>query len=95
MKINEELLNKSIASIPYFKNTEHALEYGRSCKGIWLATFALAEKRKRFERVIEFMGELGLVDEAIYLASGQNQFCREALEAAEGREPKMPEGIKL
>lgn len=95
MRINEELLNNSIASIPHFKNTEHALEYGRSCKGIWLATFALAEKRRRLEKVVKFMSELGLISEAMYLASGQSQLCREALEAAERREPKIPEGIKL
>jgi len=65
--------------IPLFKNTEQALAYGQSIKGDYKALYALKEARKEaLQRFNELM-TLGKENEALYLASGQAQFLREAL----------------
>lgn len=87
--IIRELINELVAELPNFKNTEHAWEFGREQKYDSIMKLALKEKRRRLERLVRFADRLGLPNEAIYLSSGQCQLCREAIEAAEGREPRL------
>lgn len=63
-----------------FKNTHHALQYGQSIKGNKEAIEALKEHRLCLLDRIQGFIDRGNLKEALYLASGQGQFSREALE---------------
>lgn len=70
-------------TIPQFKNTQEAISFGLQNKGNQQIISDLKEERAHLETEVEKMDEAGLEDEAMYLASGQCQFVREAYEAAE------------
>ena len=70
------------AFIPKFKNTGEALRYGQENKGNQKIINALRWARKAYLVVIRFLYFIGQENTAFYLASGQSQLVREALEAA-------------
>jgi len=65
-----------------FKNTEHAIEYGKSIKNDQQAINKLKYHREWLENRANKFRESGQLKMALYLASGQLQFSREALEQA-------------
>jgi hypothetical protein len=65
-----------------FKNTEHAIEYGKSIKGNKEALENLNDLRAYYVGKVAFLMEQGKHSEALFLASGQSQLSREALEEA-------------
>ena len=75
--------------IPQFKNTEEALKFGQLYKGNLSMIDYLGQERNNL--MIEFQRLLdnGKESEALYLASGQAQFIREALEAATNQNGNM------
>jgi hypothetical protein len=65
-------------SVPIFKNTHEALRYGEKMDGFDWLTFKM--ERERLKKIIEEYKEKGDFEKALYLASGQYQFLREAQE---------------
>lgn len=68
-------------NIPQFKNTEHALSWGRS-HYTPEAMQALESERAHLTDQFKILLAEGKDSEALFLASGQAQFVREALEEA-------------
>lgn len=68
--------------IPEMKNTHEALNYGKSIKGNVAAINVLKNERKNLIVKVQDLLNQGKDTEALYLASGQLQFTREALEIA-------------
>lgn len=68
--------------IPLFKNTEEALKYGASIAGNAEALAELKAERARLLAEVQAAKEAENWERALYLASGQSQLTREALEAA-------------
>lgn len=68
-------------NIPKFKNTEHALSWGRA-HYTPEAIGALDSERAHLVDQFKILLAEGKESEALYLASGQAQFVREALEEA-------------
>lgn len=68
--------------IPLFKNTEHAEQYGRENKGNGEVIALLKEEREKLTGVFKRLMKEGKEGQALYLASGQAQFIREAIEEA-------------
>ena len=69
-------------NIPAFKNTEHALSYGHENRENPGIIQALRDERARLLVQVRELMEAGREGEALFLASGQCQLCREALEGA-------------
>ena len=69
-------------NIPAFKNTEHALSYGHENRENPAIIQALQAERARLLVQVRELMEAGRDGEALFLASGQCQLCREALEGA-------------
>lgn len=69
--------------IPQFKNTEEAINFGKLYRGNIAMINYLGEERQRLLAKIRSDMYNGREKEALYLASGQSQFIREALEEAE------------
>ncbi len=67
--------------IPKFKNTEHALSWGRANSKPEVIEALQAERAELTEQFKTLLSE-GKDSEALYLASGQAQFVREAMEEA-------------
>lgn len=70
--------------IPQFANTNDAIAYGRLYKGSRPHIAALKRERRAIGRRIAALTASGDESAALYLASGQSQFVREACEAAQG-----------
>lgn len=68
--------------IPKFNGTEHALEYGKKWQGDVKVIEMLTKERARLLDTVKALNDMGREDEAFYLASGQCQLVREALEIA-------------
>lgn len=68
--------------IPQFKNTEDALQFGHQVRGNQDVIEALRSSREAHLIAVQILNRLGQEDVAFYLASGQSQLVREALEAA-------------
>ena len=68
--------------IPQFKNTSEALQFGRDSKSNPEVIEALKISRKAHLIAVQILNAMGKENEAFYLASGQSQFIREALEEA-------------
>ncbi len=69
-------------NIPAFKNTEHALTFGHENRENPAIIQALRDERARLSGQVRELMEAERESEALYLASGQCQLCREALEGA-------------
>lgn len=69
-------------NIPAFKNTEHALTFGHEHRENPAIIQALQAERARLLAQVRGLMEAGKESEALYLASGQCQLVREALEGA-------------
>jgi len=65
-----------------FKNTDEALIYGQSIKNDPQLIHLLREQREKLVKEVHLLMEKDKTTEALYLASGQAQFTREALEEA-------------
>ena len=65
-----------------FKNTEHAMQYGQSIKNDQQAIKELKYHRQWLLNRVQRLKDSGQLQKALYLASGQAQFSREALEQA-------------
>lgn len=63
-----------------FKNTEHAMRYGQSIRGNKEAIQELKHHRTWLVERVKRLKLAGRLNDAVYLASGQSQFSREALE---------------
>ncbi len=63
-----------------FKNTEHAIQYGQSIRGNEKAIQELKHHRSWLVERVKRFKLAGQLKKAVYLASGQSQFSREALE---------------
>lgn len=68
--------------IPQFKNTREALEYGQSIASDSQKIEELRLERERLSKEVRRLISLGEDEKALYLASGQSQFVREAMEEA-------------
>ncbi len=72
--------------IPEFKNTNEALQYGEEIKCDKKLIRKLKKESKRVTRRFKKLMQQDNLKDAIYLASGQKQFVREALEEIEKME---------
>lgn len=72
----------TIGIIPKFRNTEEALRFGQEHRGDQEMIEALRVSRKANLIAIRLLNLMGKEDQAFYLASGQSQLVREALEEA-------------
>jgi hypothetical protein len=70
-------------NIPEFKNTEHALQFGREHAGNLTMIDYLGGEYNRLQARARALMDAGKESEALYLSSGQVQFVREAREEAE------------
>ena len=68
-----------------FKNTEEALQYGETIKHNQEKIEDLRQNRKFLLDRITELRKQGREGDALFLASGQYQFSREALEQATGQ----------
>ena len=69
-----------------FRNTQDALSFGRKYRGDKWMISVLHENRTELEKEVNRLQKEGNISGAIYLASGQCQFVREAYEEAEKNE---------
>lgn len=74
--------------IPKFNGTKHALEFGEKWHNDPKAIELLTKERARLLDNVKALREMGREDEAFYLASGQSQLVREALEEATKKDDK-------
>jgi len=69
-------------SIPIFKNTEHAEQYGKSIENDFKAIQSMKEFRAMNLHIAKKMSKAGHDEQAFFLISGQSQLCRECIESA-------------
>lgn len=72
----------TIGIIPKFRNTEEAVRFGQEHRGDQEMIEALRLSRKANLIAVRLLNLMGKEDQAFYLASGQSQLVREALEEA-------------
>ena len=68
--------------IPQFRNTEDAHQFGHRVRGDREVIKALQYNRAAYLCAVQILNQQGQDEAAFYLASGQSQLVREALEAA-------------